>query len=546
MSGDSPALKRAKTEPTAPAVCVTDVINHKLLTPESRAGLHATYQAAKPYRHTVLKDVFNIDLLKKVKDEIISNIQATYKETDLFKVFQTGDIGNLDSLDSSNAVKLPSLYKLKSALYSSEFRDFITDITGCGNLSSRIDCSCNVYANGGHLLCHDDVIGKRRVSWIIYLTDPDTLWEEKDGGALELYPPAEGQQYVPDVVPSLSHLPIFNTMAMFTVLPGYSFHSVQEVFSEDCPRMSISGWYHTDTEIEGMEHATLNQLQFKSGEDTTKTYTSYASEEDTNTSVTEKDRELLSRWVNDAYLGQAGWGKILEKFKEDGSVQLKNFLKKDIAAKIAERTKAEDESDAVGRGRVPNYQAGVSNGWKYVGPPHKQRYLRYSREEEGREKDDKTAGELLAEIRHDLFETGAFARLLREMTTITYLGHQGEVRRFRAGLDYTVAHYGIITKDPRLDVVLTFVDDATKDDATTWDSGEMGGFEAYLLAETDDESAAAAEVYRPADADESGVLNVSACSNTLNIVLRDEGLMRFVKYVSYGAPGSRWDVAMEF
>jgi hypothetical protein len=33
------------------------------------------------------------------------------------------------------------------------------------------------------------------------------------------------------------------------------------------------------------------------------------------------------------------------------------------------------------------------------------------------------------------------------------------VRRFRPGLDYTVAHFGVLTKDPRLDVVLCFVDD---------------------------------------------------------------------------------------
>lgn len=66
-------------------------------------------------------------------------------------------------------------------------------MTGCGELSERTDCSCNVYAQGGHLLCHDDVIGKRRVSWIVYLTDPEDPWVEADGGALELYPLAAGQ-----------------------------------------------------------------------------------------------------------------------------------------------------------------------------------------------------------------------------------------------------------------------------------------------------------------------------------------------------------------
>ena len=35
------------------------------------------------------------------------------------------------------------------------------------------------------------------------------------------------------------------------------------------------------------------------------------------------------------------------------------------------------------------------------------------------------------------------------------------------------------------------------------------------------------------------MLNVNAAANTLNLVLRDEGLMRFVKYVSFAAPGSR-------
>ena len=48
------------------------------------------------------------------------------------------------------------------------------------------------------------------------------------------------------------------------------------------------------------------------------------------------------------------------------------------------------------------------------------------------------------------------------------------------------------------------------------------------------------------DADESGVLNVSPAHNCLNLVLRDEGLMRFVKFVSAAAPSSRVDVAMEY
>lgn len=65
-----------------------------------------------------------------------------------------------------------------------------------------------------------------------------------------------------------------------------------------------------------------------------------------------------------------------------------------------------------------------------------------------------------------------------------------------SGLDYTVAHYGIITSAPRLDCVLTFVDDSSPEAADGWQVGEVGGFEAYLLADEEEETAGAAAVYR--------------------------------------------------
>lgn len=57
-----------------------------------------------------------------------------------------------------------------------------------GTLIDKTDCSSNCYMHGGHLICHDDVISTRRVSYIIYLTDPVEPWTPEDGGALELYP----------------------------------------------------------------------------------------------------------------------------------------------------------------------------------------------------------------------------------------------------------------------------------------------------------------------------------------------------------------------
>jgi hypothetical protein len=48
------------------------------------------------------------------------------------------------------------------------------------------------------------------------------------------------------------------------------------------------------------------------------------------------------------------------------------------------------------------------------------------------------------------------------------------------------------------------------------------------------------------DEDESTLLTAQPSFNTLLLVLRDEGVMRFVKYVSAAAAGSRWDLCAEF
>ncbi|PNW79265.1 hypothetical protein CHLRE_09g408464v5 [Chlamydomonas reinhardtii] len=542
-----PPAKKLKPAPPPPAAGTAGgyPLEPGIVNPETLATAQeqaVKYQNAQPYKHTTLINPFNPDLLRQVRDEIINNINATYKETDLFKLFQTGDMGNLDQLDPDTAAKLPGLMKLKRALYSDEFRAMVTTVTGCGGLHTRTDCSCNVYAYGCHLLCHDDVIANRRVSWIIYLSDPDEPWTAEDGGALELFPLVDGDKHTPAPNPSVSHLPTFNTMAFFTVTPGVSFHSVQEVFTDSKPRMSISGWYHGDTPPEGADKASLAQLQQRVRQEAVVAHTPIEGGEG---ALSDEDLGKLIRWVNPVYLDESSWPKIQARFAEEGSVQLHNFIKKGVAEKIVAACIAEDAADRLGAKQLPRYEAGCRDGWAPAGPPHKQRYLRYGGA--GEPGEGEGAGALLERVRRQLLCTPAFARLLKAFTSITMLGQAGETRRFRPGMDYTVAHYGILTTDPRLDVVLTFVDDATDEAASAWQAGEVGGFEAYLLAEEEAHEGGAEEVYRVnADAEESGVLNVNAAANTLNLVLRDEGLMRFVKYVSFAAPGSRWDVAMEF
>lgn len=238
------------------------------------------------YKHGVLCPVFDDTLLRSVRAEIQEHLHFTEKETDIYKIFQSGDLANLDGLDDASLSRLPSVLKLRDAMYSGRFREYLASVTGSGKLSGqKTDMAINVYNEGCHLLCHDDVIGSRRLSYILYLTDPDTPWQAEWGGALRLYPTAtkkdvNGQNVtVPNPDYSLSIPPAFNQLSFFTVQPGQSFHDVEEVYhprdgedkSKKRVRMAISGWFHIPQEGEDgfepgleqklAERSSLAQLQ---------------------------------------------------------------------------------------------------------------------------------------------------------------------------------------------------------------------------------------------------------------------------------------------
>jgi len=215
------------------------------------------------------------------------------------------------------------------------------------------------------------------------------------------------------------------------------------------------------------------------------------------------------------------------------------------------------------------YRQGVSDVWKLVGPSHMQRYLSYDGENatENSVSESQSAGELLYHLRTKVLESQPFRRFLRAITSLGEpTGHRGKIRRFRPGRDYTVAHHGLLREKSVLDATLCFVagtgtvvpdddvdnqiNDEEPDEAdVAWQSGDCGGFECYIAADLDDDNAKRASS-GPADEynedDDTELLSVSASNNTLSLVYRDPGTMRFVKYVSHRAPSSRWDIAMEY
>ena len=380
-------------------------------------------------------------------------------------------------------------------------------------------------------------------------------------------------RFVPDALPIKTILPEFNSMAYFVVQPCVSFHSVQEVFC-DRPRLSIQGWYHAEKVPSDMENATLQRLKSVGrGEDTEGVFEqlTVSSEKtsldggecisDGNT-LSMEDRNFLGKYINATYLTDESMNEICKRFEDESSVQLRQFLLHDWSANITRACHHADTRDNVGNNRPSlDYHIGTNDRWKAVGPAHKQRFLEYIPRNDALDGIDPSggAGDLLYHVRSTVFQSAAFGRWLAWISSLGFpLGQRGHIRRFRPGLDYTVAHYGVLTTYAVLDATLCFCAGAGKqctfdeetgdligsDDDAIWESGDVGGFECYIAADESGEDQGPDAEYD--DEDDTKLLSVSASNNTLSIVYRDPGTMRFVKYVGSGAPSSRWDIALEY
>ncbi|GJE84518.1 prolyl 3,4-dihydroxylase ofd1 [Phanerochaete sordida] len=628
-AGDSPsAQKRAKKThtPSDAAVDPTPYFAPDLLAPANIQRLHAEYAASEPYKYCRVDKLFQDELLVGVKDEIMSELSFTEKETDIYKVNQTGDLASLNYLSAEQIALLPRLLKLRDALYSPRFRAFMQAVTGCGPLSgSKQDMSVNTYTKGCHLLNHDDVIGSRRVSYILYMPLPHYQgWQPEWGGALELYPTVPGPDGVPEpeCMPSKSIPPSWNQFIFFEVQPGRSFHSVEEVVvgqgEDGRQRLSISGWFHAAQPGEEGYGATEKYGEYKSSRDqlaSTSTvfhpYPSPAAPPLPTDPLSEEHVSFLSEFLNPVYLQPRTLAALASRFVEESSLELHHFLCTPLAEKLGVGLAANDARDGLGperERRIPPHAAGTRHDpaapdapWELRGPPHKWRYCTLAATPAGRREavhPRHAAGTdaIVRSLQDELFPSAAFRAWLAKVSSVLPLSWAAAARRFRPGLDYTLATSE--EREARLDVVLGLTPEVPveapdeeggrrrkKEKALVngWQSGEWGGWECYMAPHEEEDDPA---VYRSGarkkseppkehgngkatpssspngkkngkdaaeddddeddEEDDGTLLTVQPGFNRLLLVLRDEKVMRFVKYVSAAAEGSRWDVCGEY
>lgn len=568
------------------------------------------YAASTPYKHAVIHDLVDDALLRAVRREIRSNVHFTPKETDIYKIHQSGDLANLDGLDDDSLAKLPSLLALRDAIYSEPFRHYISAITACGPLSGRkTDMAINVYTPGCYLLCHDDVIGSRRVSYILYLTDPDKPWKPEWGGALRLFPvqSLEGEHGdvaktpLPDVVKVIP--PAWNQLSFFAVQPGESFHDVEEVYHADSKarqekdggrvRMAISGWFHIPQPgeqgyVEGEEEknakdSSLMQLQGDPAQydmpqpRPVRVHNPKASQDEFD----EADLEFLLKYIAPTYLTPDTLEQVVGHFEENSSITLADILSKRFARRLKDHVTAQEKC------LLPEDSAAIEKRtpWRVAKPPHKHRYL-YQQPSEPDQLRTSQEESPITELLDILLPSRQFRHWLQLATGCTVESSDVMARRFRRGHDYTLAtgHEG----KPRLELNLGITptlgwgdDDAAeaddpeakpkgnyakgkgkgmskdkgkaaaegtqKDDQGADDDNDVGGHEVYMAG--DDDASDDAAVYKSGGGgggDDNILFFQAAAWNKLTIVLRDSGTLKFVKYISRKARGDRWDVSGVF
>lgn len=227
-------------------------INEELIHEGKTEELRARFLSGKPYRYLVIEDFLQMNVVMGVFDALKKE-RFEHKESDLFSFSQTEDFANVKVLDKPctsvrghfDHPKVPNagaglfdiergvLKEFYEFMKSNEFISWIEKVSGIKLTRGKIDMSGSLYSSCDYLLCHDDLIGKRKIAFVFYLSSLDS----EDGGDFVMYDEVDGK--VGKMIKKI--LPRFNSFLMFEVSEK-SFHSVEEVLRGK--RYAIGGWFY--------------------------------------------------------------------------------------------------------------------------------------------------------------------------------------------------------------------------------------------------------------------------------------------------------------
>lgn len=199
-----------------------DWINPKYLDEKEIKKIRKNFKKARPYPNFALHDFFNENKLLKLKNAILRE-RFEKQDKDLFSFSHTKELRH-----SKNRI----VQEFCNLLSSNEFLNLMEKLTG--ETLEIADMHAHLYAQGDHLLLHDDVVEGRKIAYIAYLSDLKPI----DGGSLRLYDIKKPLQPIKKITPR------FNSFACFKVSAN-SIHDVEEIKTNK-KRLTIGGWFNGD------------------------------------------------------------------------------------------------------------------------------------------------------------------------------------------------------------------------------------------------------------------------------------------------------------
>ncbi|CAN8004277.1 unnamed protein product [Ixodes hexagonus] len=477
LNSDKPKNRAAIVEPKRKKDSVVLEANRSLFLEPTKHDIQEAFHHQKPCEIENVAELipkpFNFCLLHHF---LVGNDNVESLKNELFDIDfhqKNNDLYKFQQSDDLQQFDTPYIEAFRNCL-TEKMVPWLRDVTGIP-LDGKISLTCSKYSHTDILLCHDDELEGRRIAFILYLT-PN--WNESDGGALDLFD-VDSHNCPRDVVHSV--VPRYNSLAFFEVSP-VSFHQVAEVLSEDKVRLSIGGWFHGPPIQRPPPYVgpVENRLGYGSVEE-----------------------DVFRSWINPIYLADEIIGKIRNTFKSKSEICLQDFLQED-------RFKAMEEA-----------LQDPSIIWRRLGPRNH------------RQVPDPLPLPPIVEECLSIFRSEAMFLILSNLTGLRLhrlaersdsdsedeQEEEGEGSEPKARCTQAVYKWGhgnyILAHDNdysshecSLDVKLFF-------NVGDWKM-EYGGFTTYIIRDEDEE-----------------ILTIEPSSNSLALVYRDDGLLKFVKHINH-------------
>ena len=287
---------------------------------------HATSgdQPLPKFDFYLFKNLLDDEIFKQVRRDVGSKVKLEPKNNDLYKFKQSKDL-KCQVTDK----ELTPLIGEFSAIMLNEIRVHLEQVTNLKLSDTMFDITASRYDTGDYLLCHNDDIKDptkqhaRALAFVYYLNSRP--WTRDDGGALILYD-SDNNGEPSDV--NCRIYPSPNSLAVFKTSP-ISWHSVEEVYCKDEPRLSINGWFHLAEPrlVDNIDTASMRTIEPSPFNFVRPT------------PLDERVEKFFKECINNEYLMGKTRYLIRKKFKRNSEINLSNFLVREKFLEISDALK---------------------------------------------------------------------------------------------------------------------------------------------------------------------------------------------------------------